>query len=105
MLTAEVPALNQSENESLSEEIDIKEEIERTEFALDFGGGVLFPAANITFFRYQYTFRLTKINREASDNVKNKEMYINLGALFECRNFDSSTLPNYLIFLGGQKNV
>lgn len=81
--TAEIPEYNESETESIDEEEDIKDEIESTEFALDFGGGVLFPVGNINLFiDAQYSLGLNKINTEGSDDVKNKVIYLSLGIVF-----------------------
>lgn len=82
--TAEIPApFNESETVSIDEEEDIKEEVESTEFALDFGGGVLFPVGNINLFiDAQYSLGLSKLNKEGSDDVKNKVIYISLGLVF-----------------------
>jgi len=82
-MTVEIPAINQSETQSLSEEMDIKDELESTEFALDFGGGILFPVSNINLFvDVQYSLGMTKINKEGSDDVKNKVIYLNVGLAF-----------------------
>ena len=81
--TVEMPDMNYSESVSLDEEIDIKEDVESTEFAVDFGGGVLFPLGNINLFiDAQYSLGLSKINKEGSDDVKNKVIYLNLGLVF-----------------------
>jgi hypothetical protein len=81
--TAKIPALDESETQSIDEEEDIKDEVESTEFAMDFGGGVLFPVGNINLFiDAQYSLGLSKINTEGSDDVKNKVIYISLGLVF-----------------------
>jgi hypothetical protein len=76
--------MGMTESASANEEIDIKDEVESVEFALDFGGGLLFPVGgNLDIFvDAQYSAGLTKVNKTGSDDVKNKVIYINLGIVF-----------------------
>jgi hypothetical protein len=81
-----VTAMGTSQTESIDETIDIKDDLESTEFALNFGGGVVIPMGNTNLFLdARYGLGLTKINKESGagvNDVKNNIIYINLGILF-----------------------
>lgn len=67
-------------------EEDIKESLESTELAIDFGAGLgyTFGTAEV-FVDFIYSLGITKINKEdftADQDIKNQTIMINLGVLF-----------------------
>jgi hypothetical protein len=83
---ASITYMGMKESESFSDDIDIKDEVESMEFALDFGAGVEIPVGNMSIFvDGQYSLGLTKVNKESAEgmnDIKNKVIYVNLGIIF-----------------------
>jgi len=72
-----------SETVSASDEMDIKDEAESLEFALNFGGGVIIPLGSTELFiDGRYGLGLTKVNKEGDVDLKNNVIYINVGLIF-----------------------
>jgi len=71
---------------TINQEEDIKESLESTEFALDFGAGLSYSFGNIGIFAdFIYSLGLTKVNKEEydnSDDIKNQNIMINLGVFY-----------------------
>ena len=64
-------------------EIDIKDDLETIDFAINFGGGLTIPLGNIELFiDGMYGLGLTNIVKDSDQSVKNNVIYINMGLIF-----------------------
>lgn len=82
-----------STTQSFDEDEDIKDNLESTEFALNFGAGLEFPFSSVRgFIEGRYGLGLTKVNKKTESGevqdifgdkeVKNNVIYINVGFIF-----------------------
>ena len=72
-----------STSQSFSDESDIKDGTESTEFAINFGAGLTIPLGNIDMFiDGMYGLGLTNIIKDSDQSVKNNVIYINAGLIF-----------------------
>ena len=71
------------------EEVDIKDELESMEFALDFGAGLSYSFGNIGVFAdFIYSLGITKVNKvelENTNDLKNQNIMINAGMFFNIK--------------------
>lgn len=64
-------------------ETDIEEEVKSTEFAFNFGAGLLFPLAEVDIFLDgRYGLGLSNFNKQGDEDAKNNVIYVNLGLIF-----------------------
>jgi hypothetical protein len=71
---------------TIEQEEDIKESFETFDLAINVGAGVLIPLGNVDIFvDAQYSFGLTKINKESitdGEDIKNQVIMIDVGIIF-----------------------